>query len=134
METLDVPELLEVPDQTRQDENPVAFADFVLTRLFQHCPALLHAEYRPPEEAVTWFIRSRGGDETAQDLPIGVSPSRGCFRLVLARFGHHYMDGQLYHGFAMRFLRQRDTIYRCLIYTSNMGQSGFWIRVYGAVI
>ena len=134
METIDVPELLEVPDPAPYDEGPVAFADYVLTRLFQHSPALLHAEFHSPEETVTWFIRPQSGDETAQDLPIGVSLSRGHFRSVLARFGAYYMGGQLYHGFAMRLLRQRDAVYRCLIYTSNMGASGFWIRVYGAMV
>jgi hypothetical protein len=131
METIEVPELLEMPDPAPYDEDSVSFADFILTRLFQHSSALLHAEWRQPEVSVTWFIRPRNNDDAAQDLPIAVSRSCGSFRSVLARFGAHYMGGQLYNGFALRFLRQRDTVYRCLIYTSNMSQSGFWIRVYG---
>lgn len=134
METLDVPELLELPDPAPFDESPVAFADFVLTKLFRHGSALLHAEYRHSEESVTWLIYPRSGDETERDLLVAVSPSLGSFRSVLARFGHHYMGGQLYNGFAMRFLRQHDRTHQCLIYSSNMGESGFWIRVYAAVV
>jgi hypothetical protein len=132
METLDVPDLPELPDPAPYGSNAVTFADFLLTNLFRHSPALLHAEYLHPQQAVTWFIRRQSTDESTQDVSIAVSPSVGSFRSVLARFGHHYMGGQLYHGFAMRFLRQHDRIPRCFIYTSNMGQSGFWIRVYAA--
>src|SRR5260370_42474210 len=42
------------------------------------------------------------------------------------------MGDQLYNGYALRFLRQRGRVHRCHIYMSNAGQSGFWIRVYGA--
>jgi hypothetical protein len=133
METIEVPEILEMPDPAPYDEDPVAFSDFVLTRLFQHSTALLHAEWVHPKESVAWFLRSRTDDgATERDVPIAESPSCGSFRSVLARFGHHYMGGQLYNGFALRFLRQHDIVYRCLIYTSNMSQSGFWIRVYGS--
>ena len=133
METLDVPELLEIPDPAPHDENPTAFVDFLLTTLFSHSPALLHAEYRHAEQSVTWFVRPRDDDKGAQDFSVAASPSLGSFRSVLARFGHHYMGGQLYRGFALRFLRQHDRVHRCLIHTSNMGQSGFWIRVSAAV-
>ena len=134
METLDVPEVTQMPKLARNESDPATFADMVLTSLFRHESALLHAEYRPPGSAVTWFIRPiRDGTEQT-DVPVAVSNSCGEFRAVLARFGHHYMGGQLYHGFALRFLCQHDKVHRCLIYTSNMGQSGFWIRVYAAVV
>ena len=129
METLDVPELFEIPDPAPYDENPVAFADFLLTSLFRQSPALLHAEYRDSEKSVTWFIRPH----SAQDSPIATSPSRGSFRSVLARFGAHYMGGQLYSGYALRCFQQHGRAYRCYIYMANGGQPGFWIRVYAAV-
>jgi hypothetical protein len=130
METLEVPESVEALSPETYDQNPVAFADFVLTSLFHHAPALLHAEYRHPEESVTWFIQP---ESDGRDLPIAVSSSRSSFRSVLARFGHHYLSDQLYNGYALRFLRQHNRSYRCYIYMSNGGQPGFWIRVYGAV-
>ena len=133
METLDVPELLELPDPAPYDKNPVTFADYVLTSLFRKSPALLHAKYRSKEETVTWFVRPRATEDSAEDSPIVASPSCGSFRAVLARFGHHYLGGQLYGGYAVRFLQQHGRVYRCYFYMSNGGQPGSWIRVYAAV-
>jgi hypothetical protein len=132
MDKIEVPEVLELPKLGPNEESAVAFADLVLTALFRYKNALLHAEYKNAETSVTWLITPRDTDAVQQNEPITISPSLGSFRSVLARFGHHYMGGQLYHGFAMRPLEQNGKIYRCLIYTSNMGQSGFWIRVYSA--
>ncbi|MEJ0088265.1 MAG: hypothetical protein WDM80_00685 [Limisphaerales bacterium] len=132
MDKIEVPEVLELPKIGPNEESAVAFADLVLTTLFRHRNALLHAEYKNAETSVTWFITPRNAGTVQQDELIAISPSLGSFRSVLARFGHHYMDGQLYHGFTMRPLQQNGKIYRCLIYISNMGQSGFWIRVYSA--
>ena len=53
---------------------------------------------------------------------------------MLARFGHHYMGGQLYNGYALRWLRQGGRVHRCYIYMSNGGQPGFWIKIYAALV
>jgi hypothetical protein len=132
MDKIEVPEVLELPKLGPNEEIPVAFADLVLTALFRHKNALLHAEYKSTQTSVSWFITPRNIETVQQNEPIAISPSLGSFRSVLARFGHHYMDGQLYHGFATRPLQQNGKIYHCVIYTSNMGRSGFWIRVYSA--
>ena len=132
MDTQDVPEVFEMPQLGPNEESPVAFADLMLTALLGRESGMLHAEHHDADPSVGWFIGplDRRGEET--DAPVAVSPSRGAFRSVLARFGHHYMDGQLYHGYALRFLRQRGSVHRCHIYMSNAGQSGFWIEIYSA--
>ncbi len=137
METLDVPEVNELPQLGPNEEDAVAFADMVLTLLFKHAPAVLHAEIRHTRAAVTWFIRPIREETEQPDIPVADSNSRGSFRSVLARFGDHYMGGQLYYGCygcILRALSQDGLAYSCTIYMSNMGQSGFWIRVYAAVV
>jgi hypothetical protein len=133
MDTLEVPEVWEVPPQlSPNEETPVAFADMVLTALLAREAGLLHAEHHDSELSVGWFLSPLDWPGGQTDAPVAVSPSRGTFRSVLARFGHHYMGGQLYHGYALRFLRQRGRVHRCHIYMSNAGQSGFWIEIYAA--
>jgi hypothetical protein len=135
MKILDVPELLVLPDPAPYSENPSAFSDLVLTKLFRYDAALLHAEYRHPVESISWFISPRS--EPAGGDPISlaaVSPSLGSFRSVLARFNVRFATTGIYGGFVMQFLRQNGRVHRCLIYTSNTGLSDYWIRVYAAVV
>jgi hypothetical protein len=135
MEPLDVPEVRQLPELTGGDENPVALVDMVLTSLLGYDCALLYAEFSSADGADTsvgWRIEPREPGIYARDIEIAISPSRGSFRSALARFGAHYMGGQLYNGYALRFLRQRERIHRTFIYMSNMSQTGFWIRVYAA--
>ena len=110
----------------------MGFADMVLTALLGCESGVLRAEYCDPGPSVGWFITSPGLRDEHNDVPVAVSPSGGAFRSVLARFGHHYMDDQLYNGYALRFLSQRGRVHRCHIYMSNTSQSGFWIEVYAA--
>jgi hypothetical protein len=104
----------------------------LLTALLAREAGVLHVEHHDPEPSVGWFIDPLDWRGEQTHVPVAVSPSRGAFRTVLARFGHHYMGGQLYHGYALRFLRQRGRVHRCHFYMSNASQSGFWIEIYSA--
>jgi len=135
MDLLNVPEVTQLPELSGAEESPVEFADMVVTTLLGYDSAMLYAEHSPSasaEPAVSWRISQREEGIYSHDIEIATSPSLGSFRSVLARFGHHYLCGQLYNGYALRFLRQRGRTHRCNIYVSNAGQSGFWIRVYAA--
>jgi hypothetical protein len=134
METLDVPEVCQLPELSGNGEDAVGFADMMLTSLLGYNNALLHAEHTGTDSSVSWCIEPRDGVISTHQIEVGISPSLGSFRSVLARFGHHYMSDQLYQGYALRLLRQRGRVHRCHIYMSNAGQSGFWIRVYGAKV
>lgn len=136
METLNVPEVRQLPELSANEEDPVAFADMVLTSLFGYENALLYSEYSSADvhKSVSWRIEPRSKAVSTHDIEVAVSPSLGSFRSVLARFGYHYMGGLLYNGYAFRFLRQGDRTRRCHIYMSNIGQSGFWIRIYSAAV
>jgi hypothetical protein len=130
---LEVPEVTQLPELSGEDENPVAFADMILTALLRYDRALLYAEHfwrDPANSAVSWRIQPRDATIVSRDIEIGISPTRGAFRSVLARFGHHYLGGQYYNGYATRLLRQGNITRRCQIYMSNEGFAGFWIKIF----
>ena len=124
MDILDIPELLEIPDPAPYDENPVTMADYLMTALLRRHPSLLHAEFRGGEGR--WFVR----DSAQHDECVGESKSVGEFRAVLARFGAHYMSGQLYSGHARQSVGQQGRRFHCEFFMSNQGRTGYWIRVY----
>ena len=113
MDTLDIPELLEIPDPAPYDENPVAVADFLMTALLRRLPAMLHAEFRAGDGR--WFVR----DSSQREECIAESKSVGEFRAVLARFGFHYMGVQLYGGHTRRAVSQGGQTFACEIFMSN---------------
>jgi O-acetyl-ADP-ribose deacetylase len=136
MDSIEVPEVRQLPDLTGNKEDPVGFAYMVLTSLLGYEAAVLHAEYLKREETaspVSWCICPREHGHDGPEIKVGISPSLGNFRAVLAHFGHKYMGGQLYNGYALKFVVQRKRVHRCHIYMSNTGQSGFWIRIYSAL-
>lgn len=134
MDTFDVPEFQMMPTQTEDHGGPAisTFVDAVLTSLFNHAPALMHAELLNEDQSkpVVWSVRPLKAGPEQKSSPIAVSDCRSHFRAALARFGHHYMKGQLYNGYSLLLLRQRGTTYRTQIYMSNGGFSGFWIKIY----
>ena len=134
MEYLDVPEVRQLPELSANEENAVDFADMVLTSLLSYDNAVLFSEYAPSDSSASWRIMPQHEAAQTHEIEVAISPSLGSFRSVLARFGHHYMEGQLYNGYALRFLRQQGRVHRCYIYMSNGGQPGFWIRIYAAVL
>jgi hypothetical protein len=124
MDILDIPELLEIPDPAPYDENPVTMADYLMTALLRRHPSLLHAEFHGGEGR--WFVR----DSAQHDECVAESKSVGEFRAVLARFGAHYMSGQLYSGHARQSVEQQGRRFHCEFFMSNQGRTGYWIRVY----
>jgi hypothetical protein len=131
MDILDVPELLQIPDPAPYDENPIATADYLLTMLFRQEASFLHAEFLQGDGA--WYVCPRIGGRSGPDEVVARSETVGRFRAVLARFGHYYMGGQVYHGYAQKVLRQAALERHCHFYLSNAGYSGYWIRVYANV-
>ena len=127
MDSLDIPELLEIPDPAPYDENPVATADFLVTALLRAQPAMLHAEFRGGDGR--WFVRPASSFDRDGEC-VAESKSVGEFRAVLARFGAHYMDTQLYGGHIRRSVEQRGHRFHCEFFMSNQGPTGYWIRVY----
>ena len=131
MDNLDIPELFRIPDSTPDDANPSAIADYLMTMLFQRQPAMLHAEFRDGDGR--WFVQSGQKDECISgemDECVAESKRLPEFRAVLARFGAHFMDLQLYGGHTRRTLTQHQRKFSCRFFMSNDNATGFWIRVY----
>ena len=137
MDTFDVPEFKTLPENPEgHGSTPIsAFVDMLLTSLFSHAPAILHAEFQGEDQSqpVVWSVRPLIAGQDQQSVPVAVSDSCGIFRMALARFGHHYMRDQLYNGYSLVSLRQGGSIYRTYIYMSNGGLPGFWIKIYAAL-
>jgi len=135
IKTVDVPEILMMPGGVIGKGNVIDFADMMLTSLFSHGPAMLHAEYRPQNRIVTWFVRPTEAAEGEPGRAIGITEfPTGHFRAILTRFGHQYMDDQIYGGHKLCVLHQRGRPHRCHFFMSNNGQSGFWIKIYATPI
>lgn len=136
MDTIDVPAVFELPCLAPNEYDAVAFADLILTALLTHDAALLCADHSHPishESSAGWFIHPRIDGLYSAGMEIATSPHRSHFRAMLARFGAHYLGGQLYGGYALRFLKQLERVHRCHIYMSNNGQSGFWLKIYAGL-
>lgn len=121
MNSLTVPRVDSCPKQAKNDFPVVEFADFLLTMLLRATttPCGLHAR-DTGGEVVRWSV----GDEITAETP------RQLFRSVLARFGHHYMGGQLYAGYALAELQQEGLKSVCHFYLGNCGDTGFWIEIH----
>lgn len=122
-----VPEMREIPDPASDDFNVIDIVDYLVTAAIHHQPALLYADHF--REGGGWFLR-----ETSQtERHLGRFDG---FRSILARFGHHYLNGQLYGGHIRRRVSQSDEVFHCEIFMSNQQSTGYWlvmhIRKYGS--
>jgi hypothetical protein len=114
-----VPKVTSRPEQGGNEFPVVSLADFLLTSLLEGSGKLLRAS-DDGGETVAWTVDEKTIAHTPREL----------FRTVLARFGHHYMNDQLYSGFALVELRQGHFKSVCHFYLGNCGDTGFWIEVY----
>lgn len=122
METIEVPVVQEIPDPLPSEMYPISHADFVMTALLGRQPAKLHAEFQ--DGNARWLIKNASDNEEC----IKESKDLGEFRAILARFGYHYMNSQLYGGHIRRIVTQQGKKFYCEIFMSNQGSTGFWIR------
>ncbi len=132
METIDVPETTFPREGEKFDG--VALADALLTSLAKTGGGILQAEQDLKAQGPATIIWELENLDRKSKEVIMTQCNLGLFRNVLARFGHHYMGGHVFNGYALRFLCQGGQIYRCHFYLSNGGQSGFWIRIYASKV
>lgn len=98
-------------------------ADALLTALLQSVPAGLYLSRDCRADVVVCVLWSNGklGRELCQ-LP--ADRLRG----LLARFGHHYMSGQLYGGDQLLVLEQCGSLYNVWLRTGNEQRVGYWLQ------
>ena len=120
---------IEIPlvDAPVDDSDPVAFVDYVLGQLIATAPASIESSHNPSSnhENVDWRITAPNKTNTvfAKNL-------RRRYRHALARIGHHYLNNQLYCGFANCVLTFGEHRALCFIYLGNCSDTGFWLRAY----
>jgi hypothetical protein len=129
---MDTPSRLSWPDLEvpLHSERPLTEEDgdvatFLVARLLASAPATLEAEFVRGGPAI-WNIRRNAGEFEE----VFRSSTVSSFRSVLARFGAHYLDLQLYGGYVQRILTFGEKRWMCRFYMSNVSGSGYWIRAY----
>lgn len=128
MLTIEVPEIQKLPHLLPRQWDVVAVADHLLTALLRHDSGLLHADFQ--DGGGRWRVRGWALQSSITEEVVAVIENLGYFRAVLARFGHAYMQGQLYGGFSEGVLTQGRTRRRFALYMANDGFRGYWLRVY----
>src|SRR4051794_18515392 len=127
----DAVDILDVPEVASPTQDVVGFCDYVLTSLFRFPWAVAWAEREFPGPVVTWHMRSWDAGAERLDNRVLATLPYVLFRPCLARFGCHYMGGQLYGGYADRTVRHRGLPHALTIHMSNQARTEFWIRIYG---
>jgi len=137
MEIIDIPVVLQLPELTGGEENPVTFADMVLTSFLRCDRAFLYAEHSltdPPDSSVSWRIHPQVPGFVSREFEAGLSPSLDSFRASLAYIRRRYMGVASRHGCAERLLRQGDVVRRCLLFLPSTDDAGYWIRAYVSAV
>src|SRR5688500_17665188 len=113
---IDVPVVDELP--RRPDR--VRTVAYLLTRLPRHAFGTLYADFR--SDGGRWHLRgwTREGSGGPDEVIATIEPL-GIFRILLARFGAHYMNNQVYGGYSERTLSQGGRTHGFAIYMANDG-------------
>ena len=126
--TIEVPRVECLPATDPHHYDVVGVADYLLTKLLRDEAGWLHADFR--ENGGEWRVRSWSRDVSSPEEIVAMTERKSLFRAVLARFGMHYMGGQLYGGFAELGLTQCGNTHVAAIYMANDGWRGYWLRVF----
>lgn len=133
METIDVPEITQLPELSGAKESPAAFADMVLTTFLRCECAFLYADHEwgdPPDSPVSWRIHPQIEGIVSREFEAGLSPSFASFRASLKYISKRYLREASRHGCAECVLRQGGVLRRCLFFLPSTEKSGDWIRAY----
>ena len=126
--SIEVPVVDEAPDIETHTDQMVEFANYLLTSLLRFESASLDADYR--RTGGRWLVLGHTPEPPHLHEIIATTESLSLFRSVLARFGHLYLNGQLYGGYAELRLTQRGRSHGCAIYMANDQWREYWLRAY----
>jgi hypothetical protein len=127
--TIEVPEVNALPDTPPRRPNVVGIADYLLTMLLRHEFGSLRADFR--EDGGKWYVRGWTREVSRPEELVAVTEGF-LFRAVLARFGGHYMGGQVYGGYTEGRLTQRGRTHGFAMYMANDAWRGFWLKAYAS--
>src|SRR5687767_3779764 len=124
---IEVPVVDVLPVTSPRRLDVVRTVDYLLTRLLRHQAGTLYADFA--SDGGNWHVRGWTSEASGPDEVVAtVEP--GHFRPLLARFGAHYMGGQLYGGYSYLELSQRGRNHRFAIYMANDSWRGLWLKAY----
>jgi hypothetical protein len=126
--TIDIPVVDRWPEFPPRQPPVDVIADYLLTRLLSDDARMLFADYG--KHGGCWYVQKRMDEASSSNDLIVELPDRSFFRMVLARFGTHYLGGQIYGGFTEAFFRQREKVQFVTIYMGNDSCRGFWLRAF----
>ena len=126
--TIDVPVVDRWPDFPPRHPPIPEICDYLLTRLLSDGARILYADYGT--HAGRWYVKKQLDEPPVATDLVAEVPDRSFFRMILARFGGHYLKGQLYGGYAEAFLKQREKAQFVAIYMGNDSRRGFWLRAF----
>lgn len=130
---IQVPTIVEPPDrESGSEDGPwiVSYADWLMNLVLRTAPSGLRAEMRDSDDRNVRWERLKKPGACEETEPLSHTTPTDIFRSILARFGHHYLDGQLYGGSCERILVWRDQQFAAQFDCSNSGSSGFWIEIH----
>ena len=127
MNEIDVP-YTEEPIPIGFEKHAVSIADFLVTSLLKFGTGSLDTDF--VDGRVRWFVSPVIGGMPSTATMVLEQVDIGRFRVVLARFGHHYMGGQMYSGHSRIMLRQNGQTFYCECYLANSALTGYWLRLY----
>ena len=124
---LTVPPIEIMPVQSGNHFDVVSMIDYLIGQLIAVQPAVLDHPLPLNSDIVEWEIRFRTDRDI--DTKTIATTSRRHSSGLLARVGHHYLDGQLYGGHAVRHLTCNGITADCHIHLGNSSQSWRWLRI-----
>ena len=130
---IQIPTIDEEPLRNQNAEGDawiVSYVDWLLNLILGSVPSGLRAEMRDPNERNVHWKRLTKIDEEERIDPLSIVTPSIVFRAVLARFGHRYLDGQLYGGACARILVWREREFMARFECSNSGPNGYWIEIH----
>lgn len=125
-----VPLVDELPKTDPRRPDVVRTVDYLLTRLLRHDSGTLYADFH--SDGGRWHVRGWTREASGPDEVIAAIERPGVFRMLLARFGAHYMGNQLYGGYSELRLSQQGRTHRFAIYMANDQWRGYWVKAYCA--
>jgi hypothetical protein len=126
--TIDIPVVDRWPEFPPRHPPIADICDYLITRLLTSEARLLYADYG--KHGGKWFVQKRLDDPPCTDDVVAEVPDKSFFRMILARFGSHHLEGQLYGGYVEAFYKQREKSQFVAIYMGNDTCRGFWLRAY----
>jgi hypothetical protein len=128
--TFEVPVVDALPDCQPPQLNTRGMADYLLTQLFRFDNAILSADFAV--DGGRWRVRCRTPETSALGDVVATVEPLGAFRMLLARFGAHYMAGQVYGGYCELRLTQQGRSRGVALYMANDAWRGHWLKAYSS--